>query len=74
MDEGRNMILVFPTLIEGIHTQKGRVAFAVQSHMFYPRRVVELRDGLPKYMGLSGESETVDEVTGEVVVYGAKEL
>ncbi|KAK4140758.1 Mss4-like protein [Dichotomopilus funicola] len=67
MDEGRNMILVFPTLIEGIHTREGREAFEVQSHMFYLQRVVDLRDGKPKFRGLSGGSERVDEETGEVV-------
>lgn len=67
MDEGRNMILLFPTLIEGINTPEGKKAFEVRSHMFYPQRVVDIKDGKPKFKGLSGESERVDEETGEVI-------
>ncbi len=66
MDEGRKMVLLFPTLVDRIHTPEGREAFAVQSHMFYPQRVVDVRDGKPKFAGLSDESELVDEETGEV--------
>jgi len=67
MDEGRNMILLFPTLIEGINTDEGREAFKAQCHMFYPERVVEVRDGLPKFKGLSDKSPLVDEDTGEEI-------
>ncbi len=67
MDEGRKMVLGFPTLIEGIRTPQVRRAFEVQEHMFYGERVVDVRDGKPKFKGLSGESERVDEVTGEVI-------
>lgn len=67
MDEGRNMILLFPTLIEGINTPEGRKAFEVQSHMFYQQRVVDVKDGKPKYKGLAGESNLVDEETGEEI-------
>ena len=62
MDEGRNMILLFPTLIEGINEKKGREAFKVQSHMFYPQRVVDFHgDGVPKFKGLQDESPLVDD-------------
>ncbi|KAK4233897.1 Mss4-like protein [Achaetomium macrosporum] len=67
MDEGRNMILLFPTLIEGINTPKGREAFKPQCHMFYPQRVVDIKDGLPKFKGLADESPLVDEETGEEI-------
>ncbi|KAK4038545.1 Mss4-like protein [Parachaetomium inaequale] len=67
MDEGRNMILLFPTLIEGINTPEGRKAFEVQSHMFYQQRVVDVKDGKPKFKGLADESARVDEETGEVI-------
>jgi hypothetical protein len=73
MDEGRKMILLFPTLIEGINTPEGREAFKATCHMFYPQRVVDVRDGLPKFKGLADESERVDEVTGEVVAGSGKE-
>lgn len=28
-------------------------------HMFYPRRVLDINDGLPKWSGISGNSELV---------------
>lgn len=56
------MILLFPTLIEGINTPKGREAFAAQSHMFYPQRVVDFKgDGVRKFKGLQDESPLVDD-------------
>jgi hypothetical protein len=62
MDEGRNMILLFPTLIKDISTPKGREAFKVQSHMFYPQRVVDFKgDGVKKFKGLQDESPLVDD-------------
>ncbi|KAK4465043.1 hypothetical protein QBC42DRAFT_262369 [Cladorrhinum samala] len=67
MDEGRNMILLFPTLIEGINTKEGREAFKPQCHMFYPQRVVDIKDGLAKWAGLNEESELCDEETGEAI-------
>ncbi|KAK0714159.1 Mss4-like protein [Lasiosphaeria miniovina] len=67
MDEGRNMILLFPTLVEGINTDKGRQAFKAQTHMFYPQRVVDIKDGLPKFKGLSDKSPLIDEETGEEI-------
>ena len=61
------MILLYPTLLEGINTKEGREAFKVQSHMFYPQRVVDVKDGMPKFKGLSDESPLVDEDTGEEI-------
>ncbi|KAH8903817.1 hypothetical protein BR93DRAFT_930955 [Coniochaeta sp. PMI_546] len=62
MDEGRNMILLFPTLIEGINTPKGREAFAAQCHMFYPQRVVDFKgDGVKRFKGLQDDSPLVDD-------------
>ncbi|KAK0724891.1 Mss4-like protein [Lasiosphaeris hirsuta] len=52
MDEGRNMILLG----------------AAQNHMFYPQRVVDIKDGLPKFKGLSNHSPLIDEETGEEIV------
>lgn len=62
MDEGRSMILLFPTLIEGINTPEGRRAFAAKCHMFYPQRVVDFKgDGIPKFAGLENDSDTLDD-------------
>jgi len=62
MDEGRNMILMFPTLIQGINTPEGRKAFKAGAHMFYPQRVVDfIGDGVPKWSGLDGQSDLLDD-------------
>lgn len=61
MDEGRNMILLFPTLIEGINTPEGRKAFETSCHMFYGQRVVDIKDGKPKWTRLSDQSDLMDE-------------
>ena len=55
------MILLFPTLIEGINTEKGRDTFAPTCHMFYGSRVVDLKDGKVKWTGLDKESKYMDE-------------
>jgi hypothetical protein len=61
MDEGRNMVLLFPSLIEGIGTERGRDAFRPQCHIFYPQRVVDFAgDGLQKWRGLDGKSALLD--------------
>lgn len=51
MDEGRNMILLFPSLIK-IETEEARVKFRPRCHMFYGQRVVDVPDGLPKVCNL----------------------
>ncbi|KAL8822107.1 MAG: hypothetical protein Q9191_007150 [Dirinaria sp. TL-2023a] len=56
MDEGRNMILLFPTLID-FETPADRRNFDVSCHMFYPRRVLDINDGKPKWTGLNDVSE-----------------
>jgi hypothetical protein len=61
MDEGRNMILLFPTLIEGINGPEAREAFKPTCHMFYSRRVVDIKDGIPKWDELNDESKRMDD-------------
>lgn len=61
MDEGRNMILLYPTLIEGINKPEAREAFAPTCHMFYTQRVVDIRDGKVKWKGLDNQSDLIDE-------------
>jgi len=60
MDEGRNMILLFPTLIK-FKSPEERKNFAPTCHMFYPQRVVDIPDGLPKWSKLSGDSDLVED-------------
>jgi len=61
MDEGRNMILLFPPLVEGINTPEAREAFKPSCHMFYPQRVCDIKDGIDKWSGLDYNSDKVDE-------------
>jgi len=60
MDEGRNMILVFPSLIK-METEKDRANFKPRCHMFYGQRVVDIPDGLPKWSGINDESELIQD-------------
>jgi hypothetical protein len=66
MDEGRNMILLFPTLIEGINTPEGREAFKPACHIFYPQRVCDIKDRLDKWAGLDFMSDRVND-EGQVI-------
>jgi len=61
MDEGRNMILLFPTLIEGINIPEGRKAFKPACHMFYTQRVCDVKDGHDKWSGLDYMSDQIDD-------------
>ena len=61
------MVLVFPTLIEGISTKRGREAFGVECHMFYAQRVVDFKgDGIRKFKGMSDKSPLVDDDGEEI--------
>lgn len=61
MDEGRNMVLLFPTLINGLD-ERAREAFKPQSHLFYPQRVVDFAgDGVTKWRGLDDKSDELGE-------------
>jgi len=62
------MILLFPTLIEGINEGKAREAFKPTCHMFYTERVVDFNnDGIVKWKGLDNMSDLVDD-DGKVLV------
>ncbi|KAI9834544.1 MAG: hypothetical protein M1819_002920 [Sarea resinae] len=61
MDEGRNMILLFPSLIH-FKSRDDRMKFDPKCHMFYSQRVMDIPDGKPKWSGLNGESERLDDV------------
>jgi hypothetical protein len=68
MDEGRNMILLFPSLIRGINEPGAREAFRAMCHMFYGERVVDfVADGRSKWEGLDGKSNMLDD-HGDVLV------
>lgn len=67
------MVLLFPTLVEGINTREGREAFRAGCHIFYGQRVVDVRDRLRKWEGMNDESRLLDEETGEVIDGGEGE-
>lgn len=55
MDEGRNMVLLFPSLIH-FKSDEDKTKFKPRLHMFYGQRVIDIPDGLPKWSGLSNIS------------------
>ncbi|KAI9787312.1 MAG: hypothetical protein M1816_007660 [Peltula sp. TS41687] len=57
MDEGRNMILLYPTLIKFKGNREDMKNFEPTMHMFYTQRVVDIPDGKPKWTKLNDESE-----------------
>ena len=68
MDEGRNMIMLFPELIKGIHSDKGKEAFKVQDHICWGSRMTDegvfKGDGVKKWAGIDGKSTLLDDGTG----------
>nr|OQO28918.1 hypothetical protein B0A51_03938 [Rachicladosporium sp. CCFEE 5018] len=67
MDEGRNMILLFPTLIHFKNDQEKK-NFKPRCHMFYGQRVMDIPDGLPKWSGLNNSSDLIEDSPPEKVV------
>ncbi|KAI0009607.1 Mss4-like protein [Xylariaceae sp. FL0662B] len=60
MDEGRRVALLFPGLIDFRGAAERRL-FEPQCHIFYGQRVVDIPDGKPKWSGLDGQSELMEE-------------
>lgn len=64
------MILLFPTLIEGITDKKARDIFKPTCHMFYKQRVVDFNgDGIVKWEGLDNQSNMIDDDENVLVEY-----
>ncbi|KAI9794507.1 MAG: hypothetical protein M1833_000367 [Piccolia ochrophora] len=61
MDEGRNMILLYPTLLHFNGNKETIKKFEPKCHMFYSQRVVDIPDGKPKWSGLDESSDLLDE-------------
>jgi len=53
-DEGRNMILLFPSLVH-LKNQEAKDKFKPRCHMFYSQRVIDVPDGLPKWDKMDGD-------------------
>ncbi|KAF2746016.1 hypothetical protein M011DRAFT_468894 [Sporormia fimetaria CBS 119925] len=67
MDEGRNMILLFPSLIHLNDNDEAKALFKPRCHMFYGQRVMDIPDGLPKWSGLSEESDLIEDSPPDMV-------
>ncbi|KAF9007582.1 Mss4-like protein [Cyathus striatus] len=65
MDEGRNMILLFPTLVHFNNLEDKR-QFYPTAHIFYSCRVVDVTDGLPKFEKHKNASALIPETLEEV--------
>ncbi|CAK4017065.1 glutathione-dependent formaldehyde-activating, GFA [Lecanosticta acicola] len=68
MDEGRNMVLLFPSLIH-FKTEQDKHNFKPRLHMFYNERVMDIPDGLPKWTKLNdGEgSELIEDSPPDMI-------
>lgn len=73
MDEGRRMILLFPTLIKW-GSEGEREKFRPSCHMFYEQRVVDIPDGLPKWSGMQGKSDLIEDSPAEDVKKRKREI
>ncbi|KAJ5981517.1 hypothetical protein N7499_001475 [Penicillium canescens] len=65
MDEGRNVCLIFPQLIElegsSDEQREQREAFKPTCHIFYESRMLDIPDGLPKWRGMENTSDQLDD-------------
>ncbi|KAL8846088.1 MAG: hypothetical protein Q9221_008797 [Calogaya cf. arnoldii] len=66
MDEGRNMILLFPTLID-FKNAEDRKNFDPSCHMFYTRRVLDINDGKPKWTGINESSDLIADTPQDAI-------
>ena len=46
----------------------------VSSHMFYTQRLLDIPDGKPKWTGLSGESELIEDSPPEAIEKRKREM
>jgi hypothetical protein len=66
MDEGRNMVLLFPSLIKFKGAEE-RDRFKAKCHIFYGQRVIDIPDGLPKWDGLDKKSNLIEDSPPDLV-------
>jgi len=66
MDEGRNMILLFPSLIN-LETLKAKDNFKPRCHIFYSQRVMDIPDGIPKWTKIDKTSDLIEDSPPEMV-------
>ena len=56
-DEGRNMWLAFPSLFDFGNVSTVPEKFKPTCHIFYGVRIIDIDDGLPKWLGHKNKSE-----------------
>ncbi|QDS68963.1 hypothetical protein FKW77_008842 [Venturia effusa] len=66
MDEGRNMVLLFPSLVH-FKSDAEKRNFRPKCHMFYGERVIDVPDGLPKWSGMKDKSDLIEDSPEEDV-------
>ncbi|KAI4183838.1 MAG: hypothetical protein L6R41_005161 [Letrouitia leprolyta] len=55
---------------EGVHDlgcPEERKNFEISCHMFYPRRVLDIPDGKPKWTGINGQSDLIEDTPQEAI-------
>jgi len=58
--------LLFPTLID-FKNDADKKNFEPTCHMFYPRRVLDINDGKPKWTGINDDSELIADSPADAV-------
>ncbi|KAF8252930.1 hypothetical protein K440DRAFT_535001 [Wilcoxina mikolae CBS 423.85] len=66
MDEGRNMLLLYPTLVYFKDLKHKWLFYPTNScHIFYSRRAIDIPDGLPKWEEHKDQSKLMPETLRE---------
>ncbi|KAK8096645.1 hypothetical protein PG999_012589 [Apiospora kogelbergensis] len=60
MDEGRNMVLMFPAIIK-FKDEEAKKGFEPTMHIFYSRRCLDIKDGKTKWAELDEKSDEISE-------------
>lgn len=59
-DEGRNMVLAFPSAFKFQNRDEIPESFKPKNHIFYKERIMDIHDGLPKWKAHVGGTEIKD--------------
>ncbi|KAF8196022.1 Mss4-like protein [Pholiota molesta] len=70
MDEGRKMLMVFPTLLH-FESHEDQRKFYPSCHIFYSQRAVDVNDGLPKFEKHKDSSPQIPESSGNALDKGS---
>lgn len=60
-DEGRRMWLLFPSLLDFGSPPSVPIAFQPKCHIFYSQRLLDMKDGKPKWSGHKNQSTLMTE-------------